>query len=66
MADNADLAAERIELEHALTMRARRKPVPSSICHDCGEEVPPHRVEFGMCLECAEERERAKRHGGVE
>lgn len=57
MADEADLAALRVEQERAEMIRRARKPLPPrnpGECQRCGEDMP-HLVG-GKCVPCSEGR----------
>lgn len=61
--DEADITAERLELEMARLLRLRREagPAPTGECLWCGEAVDPH---LRWCsVECRDdwEREHARR-----
>lgn len=58
MADEADIANDRIELEMSLTMKARRQEKRFSVdCVECGEYIPQARQQAtggtDMCIDCA-------------
>lgn len=71
MADDADRATayEEAFTRAALAAQlahARRRIAPQMIhgvahCPDCGEPLPAHRIDAGICVECLSIRER--RHG---
>jgi RNA polymerase-binding transcription factor DksA len=56
--DEADRAQLEIERATEWALRGRRQIRTYALsCGDCGEVLPEHRREFGVCLECAELRE---------
>lgn len=61
MADEFDRAQdlEATEREMLLQGHATRPRVAASTeCADCGVDLEAHRVEFGLCFECATAREK--------
>lgn len=65
MADEADLAQERIEREQAALLAARTKPPAretlAETCADCGDPIPMARLmanqHTDLCSGCAADRE---------
>jgi len=58
MADEADIANDRIELEMRLTMKARQQVKRFSVdCVECGEYIPQARQQIlggtDKCVSCA-------------
>lgn len=67
MADDADRAAEQIQrdLDAAITAARAIQAPEQDHCADCGEELKPHRREFGRCVECQRSREELHRFRAV-
>ena len=60
-ADRAEINIERAtEAAVAAVTRAAR-PRFSLECRDCGIDLPPHRQEFGTCIDCQTAREKRSR-----
>ena len=60
MADEADLANDlaQQDLERRIAAaRQRTHGLFSLVCHDCGDQLPEHRRERGLCVPCKEKRE---------
>jgi formylmethanofuran dehydrogenase subunit E len=55
-ADRAELYQE-VALEAAISMARGAKPIPAQYCRECGEELAPHRREYGTCIGCQTRRE---------
>lgn len=41
----------------AINHAHRAKPEAREDCADCGDDLAPHRVEFGTCVSCQTDRE---------
>ncbi|MBL1266280.1 MAG: TraR/DksA C4-type zinc finger protein [Halomonas sp.] len=69
MADNADIAAEIMELRMEAALSSRLSlyiPNPDPKCEDCGQEIPQARRDAipwaTTCIECQGMREQRRRH----
>lgn len=65
MADDIDLASERIDLEVAARLSAAPKFDKPSLteCQDCGEDIPPKRQLVGgvtRCYDCQNHLEKRR------
>lgn len=56
-ADRAGIEIEREEERMRLSI-ASRPHTWAVVCVECGADLEPHRREFGLCIDCAEARER--------
>jgi RNA polymerase-binding transcription factor DksA len=67
MPDDADRAQVQIEREAERLLESARRVhrVYSDRCIDCGDWIPTQRREYGLCIDCAEDRERLERHAGL-
>lgn len=60
--DDADRAQALIDAELDATLGARRRGATYRLhCADCGLLLEQHRREYGLCMECASDRERDAR-----
>lgn len=65
--DEADRAQIEIEREQSRLLESARRVhrVYSNRCLDCGDSIPEQRQQYGLCVPCAEDRERLERHAGM-
>ena len=68
-ADYAIQAEERAwqDIERRIAAAREHPPAPTrprSLCQDCEEPLPVHRLAYGICVPCAEEAERRQRLWG--
>lgn len=61
MADNADFAADQIEIHTARAIEYARRPIPvgvPGICNQCGDDMP--RLVNGRCAPCRDGRNKRR------
>lgn len=69
MADVVDMANDYVEQELARAIQAARgipaarQPARRTHCPDCGDKLMAHRLPYGICLGCQEQREARGRIG---
>ena len=68
MPDAADLADQQIQrnLDAAIAAARSIQAPEADHCADCGQELLPHRREFGRCVECQRDREAVQRMRAIE
>lgn len=65
MADQLEQAGDYEQRERELALANHRVVMasikPADDCRSCGEELLPHRVQWGVCIDCATRAESASK-----